>query len=192
VSLTRDDSLRPGRITRRASQSQDSVIARVAQGNSAATRECIDEFGGLIWSIARRFSRTQADAEEAVGEIFADIWRNADRFDPAQGSERVFVATLARRRLIDRMRRAAHRAHAKAGSAAFSDQGVDAEPCVEAQAAGRAVMQLRPELQRVLQLGLLDGMSHSEIAEALQLPLEVVKTMMCRGLIQARELMVNR
>ena len=185
MSLTRDDSLRPDR-TRRTSRPADSVIARVAQGDASATRECIDQFGGLIWSIARRFSRTQAEAEEAVREIFNDVWRNADRFDPEQGSERVFVATLARRRLIDRMRRAAHRNRANARMV-FSDQGED----TESQAAGQAVMQLRPELQRVLQLGLLDGMSHSEIAEALQLPVEVVKTMMCRGLIQARELMSN-
>jgi RNA polymerase sigma-70 factor (ECF subfamily) len=50
-------------------------------------------------------------------------------------------------------------------------------------------MQLRPEQRQVLELGLLQGLSHSEIAATLQIPLGTVKTMMRRGLIQVRELM---
>ena len=55
--------------------------------------------------------------------------------------------------------------------------------------AARAVMQLRSEQRQVLELGLLHGLSHSEIAGSLQMPLGTVKTMMRRGLIQVRELM---
>jgi RNA polymerase sigma-70 factor (ECF subfamily) len=50
-------------------------------------------------------------------------------------------------------------------------------------------MQLRPEQRQVLELGLLQGLSHSEISEALKMPLGTVKTMMRRGLIQVRHLM---
>jgi RNA polymerase sigma-70 factor (ECF subfamily) len=171
----------------------DSVLARVAQGDQRAVRECIDQFGSLIWSIARRLTRTRADAEDAVQEIFTDVWRSAGRFDPAQGSEKVFVATIARRRLIDRMRRAAHQARTEStddiDSLGFADSGNSAEVCAEAQAAARAVMQLRPEQRQVLELGILQGLSHSEIADVLQMPLGTVKTMMRRGLIQVRELM---
>ena len=83
----------------------ESILARVASGDANAVRECIDEFGGLVWAIARRMARTRADAEDAVQEIFIDVWKSAGRFDPAQGSEKVFVSTIARRRLIDRLRR---------------------------------------------------------------------------------------
>lgn len=171
----------------------DSVLARVAQGNPRAVRECIDQFGSLIWSIARRLTRTRADAEDAVQEIFMDIWRSAGRFDPAQGSEKVFVATIARRRLIDRMRRTANQGRTESiddvESLSWADPGAGAEISAEAQAAARAVMQLRPEQRRVLELGILQGLSHSEIADALQMPLGTVKTMMRRGLIQVRQLM---
>ena len=68
---------------------KESVLVRVARGDSEAVRECIDEFGGLIWAIARRMTRSRADAEDAVQEIFVDIWRSAGRFDAAQGSEKV-------------------------------------------------------------------------------------------------------
>ena len=171
----------------------DSVLVKVAQGDQRAVRACIDEFGSLVWSIARRLTRTRADAEDAVQEIFMDIWRSASRFDPAQGSERVFIATIARRRLIDRLRRTSNQgvttSTEEIDSLAWADPGVHAEMSAEAQTAARAVMQLRPEQRRVLELGLLQGLSHSEIADALQMPLGTVKTMMRRGLIQVRELM---
>jgi RNA polymerase sigma-70 factor (ECF subfamily) len=171
----------------------DSVLARVAQGDARAVHECIDQFGSLIWSIARRLTRTRADAEDAVQEIFTDVWRSAGRFDPAQGSEKVFVATIARRRLIDRMRRASHQARTEStddiDALVWADPGNSAEMCAEASAAARAVMQLRPEQRQVLELGILQGLSHSEIADVLQMPLGTVKTMMRRGLIQVRELM---
>jgi RNA polymerase sigma-70 factor, ECF subfamily len=171
----------------------DSVLIQVAQGDQRAVRACIDQFGALVWSIARRLTRTHADAEDAVQEIFTDIWRSAARFDPAQGSEKVFVATIARRRLIDRLRRLSNQGTTTStdeiDSLTWADPGTHAETCAEAQTAARAVMQLRPEQRQVLELGLLQGLSHSEIATALQMPLGTVKTMMRRGLIQVRELM---
>jgi RNA polymerase sigma-70 factor, ECF subfamily len=156
-------------------------------------RECIDQFGSLIWSIARRMTRTRADAEDAVQEIFADVWRSAGRFDPEHGSEEVFVTMIARRRLLDRMRHAAHRGRTwsidDADPLSWANARNGADMCGEALAAGRAVMLLRPELRQVLKLGLLQGLSHSEIANALQMPLHAIKTMMRRGLIQTREFM---
>ncbi|MBU3729210.1 MAG: sigma-70 family RNA polymerase sigma factor [Phycisphaerales bacterium] len=62
-------------------------------------------FSGLVWSIARKLSADPSDAEDAVQEVFIDLWRSAHRFDPAKGTETTFVATIARRRLIDRGRR---------------------------------------------------------------------------------------
>ena len=171
----------------------DSVLIKVAQGDQRALRACIDEFGSLVWSIARRLTRTRADAEDAVQEIFTDIWRSANRFDPVQGSEKVFIATIARRRLIDRLRRVSNQGTTapteELDSLTWADPGVHAETCAEAQTAARAVMQLRPEQRQVLELALLQGLSHAEIAETLGMPLGTVKTMMRRGLIQVRELM---
>jgi RNA polymerase sigma-70 factor, ECF subfamily len=186
--LTRDDSTAP-QPRRPAS---GSVLNRVARGDSRALRECIDRFGGLVWSIARQLTYTGADIEELVREVFADVWRNAARYDPEQGSEEIFVAMIARRRLIDRLRRAAHRRarlRDDNDSPGWGDPSNGAGVCNEAQAARRAIMRVRPELRMVLELGLLQGLSHSEIAHRLQMPLDIVKTLMARGLIQVREVM---
>ena len=139
-------------------------------------------------------TRNRAEAEDAVQEIFADVWRSAARFDPTQGSEEVFVTMIARRRLIDRMRRTAPQDRTGAIANVDSlgwDNGNNAKVCAEAVAADQAVMQLRPELREVLKLGLLQGLSHAEIAAALGIPLETVKARMRRGLIQVREFRGN-
>lgn len=194
ISLTRDDSVRPARVAQSRQRTSTSLLARVAQGDAVAARDCIDEFGGLVWSIARRLASNQADAEDAVQEIFNDVFRSAARFDPSQGSERVFVTMIARRRLIDRMRHAAHQRPTESvdiQSRCWVNGGPGAGACGEAMTAAQAVMQLRPELQRVLELGILRGLSHAEIADVLQLPVETVKARMRRGLIQVREWMGN-
>jgi RNA polymerase sigma-70 factor (ECF subfamily) len=171
----------------------ESVLKRIARGDERAVAQCMDEFGNLVWALARRLSRTRADAEDAVQEIFTDLWRSAGRFDPEQGSEKVFVTTIARRRLIDRMRRSAHQPGGESVESldviGWAEPGTRAEVCVEAERAARAVARLRPEQQKVLELGILGGLTHSEIAAATGMPLGTVKTNMRRGLIQVREMM---
>ena len=192
ITLTYDDSTAPQ--PRRPAGA--SVLERVAHGDARAARECIDQFGGLVWSIACRWTRTHADTEETVQEIFADVWRGAARYHPEQGSEEVFITMIARRRLIARMRRAAHTGLARASednhSLGWGDPSNSADVCDEARAARRSVMRLRPELRMVLELGVLQGSSHSDIAHRLQMPVHTVKTMMARALIQVREFMGNR
>jgi RNA polymerase sigma-70 factor (ECF subfamily) len=171
----------------------DSVLIRVARGDQAAVAECIDQFGSLVWALARRLSPNRDDAEDAVQEIFVDVWKSAARFDPAQGSEKVFISTIARRRLIDRLRR-----HSQLPEFApteeldvvgWAEPGTRGEISVEAERAAQAVAQLKPDQQKVIELAVLHGLSHSEIAAKTGMPLGTVKTQMRRGLIQVRELM---
>jgi RNA polymerase sigma-70 factor (ECF subfamily) len=169
------------------------MLQRIAAGDSAAVRECIDKYGALIWSIARRLSRTPSDAEDATQEIFLDIWRSASRFDASQGSDKVFIAMIARRRLIDRLRKTSAEPPMDPiellDNVSSNEQSTSSEDSMEAEQARRALAELRPEQRQVLELGLLQGLSQSEIAERLQMPLGTVKSFMRRGLIKVREYM---
>ena len=154
-------------------------------------QDCLNAYGGLVWSLSRRLSPNQADAEDAVQEIFIDVWKSAGRYDEAFASEVAFVAMIARRRLIDRLRR-----HNRQPQVAYLED-ISTEPGVsydkemetgaEAALAARALNQLRPEQQKVLQLAVYQGLSHHEIAQATGMPLGTVKTHVRRGLIQIRE-----
>jgi RNA polymerase sigma-70 factor (ECF subfamily) len=165
----------------------------MSSGDPAALRACIDQYGGLVWNLARRLSRTASDAEDATQEIFLDVWKSADRFDAVQGSEKMFIAMIARRRLIDRLRKTSALPPMDPiealESVACADPGNDSETASEAEQAMRALQELKPEQRQVLELGLLHGLSQSEIAAKLGVPLGSVKSLMRRGLIKVREFM---
>jgi len=165
----------------------DALLIRAALGDDAAVRGCVARFGGLVWGLARRLSPSAADAEDAVQEIFLDLWRHGARYDAARGSEEVFVAMLARRRLVDRRRKVLRRpATAPLAEAAGASVQGDAERCAEAGLAVRAMAGLRVEQREVLRLAVTQGLTHEEIAGQTGLPLGTVKAHARRGLQRIR------
>ena len=100
--------------------------------------------------------------DEATNALVTDISRLGDRIRKVLGAESLPERSPEmRERLIER--------------------------CQTAEAASRALGQLRPEQRQVLEMSLLQGLSQAEIATALNLPLGTVKTFMRRGLIKVRE-----
>lgn len=171
---------------------EPTFLERIAAGDPLAVDGCLEKYRGLVWSIARRFPGNYADAEDAVQEVFVELWRHAGRFDAAVAAESTFVATVARRRLIDRHR---HRARQRETvllvvepPAAGRSQSDRLETLEEAQRVRGLLEQLRPE-QQVLELSFDQGMSQQEIAEATRLPLGTVKTHARRGLMRLRQLL---
>lgn len=135
--------------------------------------------------------RNSDDAEDAVQEIFIDIWKNAAKFDESQASETTFVAMIARRRLIDRIRFANRRISADSLEDVTTQPEVrsdrEMQVCIEAKEAAQALKTLRPEQRQVLQLSIVQGMSQQEIADVTGMPLGTVKTHARRGLLMLRE-----
>ena len=176
------------------STSAESVMPRVAAGDPAAMEDCLTRYGGLVWSLARRFSPTNADAEDAVQEVFIEVWRHADRYDESIASEPTFIAMIARRRLIDRQRSRDRQPKTTAwGDEELPQSARDPaewlQVCDDVQLARQKMQELSAEQQRVLKLALEGGRSQAEIAEQLALPLGTVKTHARRGLMRLRELM---
>ncbi len=169
-----------------------SILHGAAAGDPNSVRACVDRFGALVWSLARRSSPTREDAEDAVQEVFLDLYRNGARYDATVASEATFVAMITRRRLIDRARRRSRRLDTEELDTEIggpSANGPGADVCAEASMAARAIADLRPEQREVLLLSTVHGLTHEEIAEARNLPLGTVKTHARRGLIRLRELL---
>ncbi len=170
----------------------DSMLLAVARGDARAVRDCMDRYSGLVWSIARRMSPNETDAEDAVQEIFIDLWKSAHRFDPEKSAEKTFVVMIARRRLIDRLRRFKRVPEMDSiDHENAPDIGVNAhermERDAEAQFAMDALEKLRPEQRQLVELSVLKGIPHGEIAASTGIPLGTVKSHIRRGLIALRE-----
>ena len=178
---------------RRKPDLSEDLLPQVASGDPQAIQGCIDRYGALIWSLARRHSPSSADAEDAVQEIYIDLWKSSERFDSSKASETTFVAMIARRRLIDRHRHRQRRPQTDALDPA-KDDVVDPnqrqmEASAEASLAARALATLAPQERRVILLSTYQGMSHGQIADHTGIPLGTVKTYIRRGLQRVRKLL---
>lgn len=171
----------------------ENLLSRIATGDPGAVDHFLRRHSSMVWGLARRFCRSAEDAEDATQEIFVEVWKSAERYDAAQGSEVTFLMTIARRRLIDRARRNGRRPAtelledaATLPAPATTDQ---AELHDEVKRAQRALGELRPEQREVLDLALGQGRTHQEIAAAIGIPLGTVKSHARRGLMRLRELL---
>lgn len=169
----------------------EALLKRVAQGDEEAVAACIDRYGALVWRIARRLAPDADDAADTVQEAFLDLWSRADAFDPRRGNEAAFVATIARRRAIDRWRKAKRQPVAVELDQVSTRIGADApdhlEHKDEADRALGALRALAPDQQQMLYLAVHAGWPHSRIAEHLGRPLGTVKSLIRRGLLEVRK-----
>ncbi len=170
------------------------LMARLAAGESGAARECVERFGPLLRSLARRFFVCDADAEDAVQDILVSVWRSAGRYDPRIAGETTFVAMIARRRLIDRRR----------VTRSWEALGEDSDPrgpVNREDTSQRERIEAREELSRAealmsrlsesqqhaLRLASL-GLTHSEVSRSTGQRLGTAKTNLRRGMIRLRRL----
>lgn len=169
------------------------LLPRIARGDGAAVQECMERYGPLVWSLARKLMRDVATVEDLVQEIFIEIWKSAGRYDATKASEATFIATIARRRVIDRRRRISRMpAHEviEEESRGGEDEALEhVDIRDEARRAHRALERLQPERRQVILLSVVDGLTHQEIATQTGMPLGTVKSHIRRGLDEAAQLL---
>lgn len=168
------------------------VLPRIAAGDNTAVDECLQRYGGLVWSLARKRCADVQLAEDAVQNIFVHLWKVAATFDENIANETTFIAMVARRRLIDYQRK-------QMSKKDFVQCKFDhlemksGEPLAvmeineEADRARAILNQLPEDQQTVIRLSVFEGLSHSKIADQTGLKLGTVKTHIRRGLTKIRE-----
>ena len=168
-----------------------TILKRIAKGDQTAVEDCINQYGNLIWALAKKYTNTREDAEDAVQEIFTEIWQNAARYDSAKAQETTFITMIARRRLIDRLRKVYRRPRVESLEKIQMMSGYEPSIFTKIQAKEivKAMDVLRPEQRDLMFLNIYEGMSHGEISEHTGVPLGTVKTHIRRGLERVRAVM---
>jgi RNA polymerase sigma-70 factor (ECF subfamily) len=167
------------------------LMHRVAAGDEAAINELYDRFSSLVYKVAWQFNPSHADAEDAVQEIFVRLWRTADRFDPRRAKLVTWVMLIARRHLIDRLRRKSVRPSMSGFEGDHSAPPEETNLSAQIEEANLKLLdKLKdlPELQRtVIERAYLHGFTLREISEQLDAPLGTIKSALSRGLARLRD-----
>jgi RNA polymerase sigma-70 factor (ECF subfamily) len=168
-----------------------SLLMRIAQRDQNALSLFYDRYARIVYGLAFKSLRSIEESEELVLDVFSQVWRIADRYDVQKGKPDTWLFTLARSRILDRLRKLKR----TNPSTTFSIDAIEIQPRAdnvdlfeEASIRERrsqvvAAMQTLPQEQRfVLELAYYQGLTQSEIAAETGLALGTVKTRVRLGL----------
>jgi RNA polymerase sigma-70 factor (ECF subfamily) len=177
-------------------EADPELLRRIGAGDRAAFLRLYDRYSALLFSIATRVLGDRKEAEDVLQEVFLQIWRRADDYDPGLGTAASWVAAMARNKAIDRLRARVRRSQLAEEIALevspFADQPDTAANEFlygreRAQAIRAAVDGLPQEQRLAIELAFFSGLSQSEVAARLQQPLGTIKARIRRGMLKLRE-----
>lgn len=167
-------------------------MQRILQRDEQALTELYTQYGSLIYSLALRVCRNAESAQEVTQDTFLKVWRQSDRWDAAKGRLVVWLLTITRYTAIDYLRRESRQP--QTGFTTLDDLAetvgkqtrIDDAAWINRRIMLALLTDLPPEQQQVIELAFYQGMSHSQIADALRLPLGTVKTRLRLGMQKIR------
>ncbi|MBY0248266.1 MAG: sigma-70 family RNA polymerase sigma factor [Nitrospiraceae bacterium] len=182
--------------TAKLTQDQEwaGLIALTAQGDQVALATFYDRTSSQVFGLVFKILNNREAAEEVTLDVYTQVWRQAHAYDRTRGAPGAWLTMLARTRAIDRFRAGAverSRIESLDAAALFASDDDTPEQEVEGQERRKFVQQalavLTAEQRQAIALAYFYGLSQSEIAEKLQLPLGTVKTRVRLGMMKLRD-----
>lgn len=164
-------------------------VAALARGEQQALSKLYDRYSGLMMAVGVRILGDRREVEDLLHDVFLEVWRRAKTYDPDRGTVRAWLVIRMRSRALDRVRsrsRAKVVLSAEPESPERAAEGVDPSDAPDRRIVRQALLKLPEEQRQVLELGYFGGMSSSEIAVTLDIPLGTVKSRVARGLAGLR------
>jgi RNA polymerase sigma-70 factor (ECF subfamily) len=169
-----------------------TAVARVARGDAEALRDLYERYGRIVYGLTYRLTRDPQLAEEATQDTFVTLWKRAGSYDSERAKVTTWLFVIARNRAIELVR---SRARVPEPHESVEPTGEEIDPAElmqiadDAERVARAIADLPESQLEVIRLAYFDGLSHSEIAERLDLPLGTVKSRIRLGLDRLRPLL---
>lgn len=171
-------------------------VIEIARGDQVALGRLYDRYSPLLMAVGQRIVGDRREAEDLVHDVFLEVWRRAGDFDPARGSVKTWLLVRMRSRCLDRVKSAGY------ARVDRDTEGMERRPKtpVEGQtpsrmsdgARVREALAALPEPQReVLVLGYFEGLSCSEIAAQLAVPIGTVKSRMATAMARLRDALLS-
>lgn len=178
-------------------QTDAQLYLALKAGQTAALGILYDRHAGLVYGIALKVLENPQEAEDLTQDIFLNFVKIGS-YEPSRGSLRTYLAILTRSRAVDRVRsrRNTRELLKKWGHSRESETATDSllekvSRSEQSQEVKAALAQLSDEQQQILQMAYYDGLSQSEIANQLEIPLGTVKARARRGLLKLRQALTD-
>lgn len=177
-----------------------NLLAKIAEGDRKALSDLYDRYARIIYSIAWKSLNSVEECEEVVLDVFAQVWKIADRFDISKGSVEQWIFTLARSRILDRLRKLQRLNKVNAAISSGKEiefPTVSVDPIESIEIGERrhqvltALSQIPPAQRQVIEMAYYQGLTHTEIATATGLSLGTVKTRLRLGLSKLKVVFEN-
>jgi RNA polymerase sigma factor (sigma-70 family) len=155
------------------------LVKRLCAGDDSALAEVFDRYGPLVLGLARRVTGNQSAADDVLQEVFTALWCHPERFDPERGTLRAYLGVLAHRRAVDAVRASVRRRTREECLDLLdlpANLGDPAEATAIAESVRRAIERLPEAQRRAIELAFWQGMTQHEVAHALGIPEETVKS----------------
>lgn len=169
------------------------LVRAIAAGDRAGLAALYDRYAPILLGLAMRIIRDRREAEDLLHDVFLEVWRSARDYDLTRGRVRTWLVVRMRSRALDVLKSA--RVSRRSGDAEALDRMV-AEPepgeAPDRRRVRAVLAELTAEQRRVLELAYFDGLSCSEIATQLAIPIGTVKSRLAAGLGRLRQLLGAR
>jgi RNA polymerase sigma-70 factor (ECF subfamily) len=168
------------------------LVASVAAGESEALATLYDRYAPLLMGLAMKILQDKAEVEDLLHDVFVEVWQKAGSYDPARGTVRTWLCLRMRSRALDRSKLSRRtRSESLDARPSGSEEQQTQNNGVEVLQRERLAQALQalPDPQRnVISMAYFQGLSCSEIASALNVPIGTVKSRLAgakRGLEKA-------
>lgn len=167
------------------------LLVSVADGDKDAFARLYDRVSAVVFGVIKRVLVDPTMSEEVAQDVMLEVWRTAPRFEATRGSASAWITTIAHRRAVDRVRSEQamrDRLDRVSVMAETTTDDVEAEVMRDADriAMSEAMETLNGDQRRALELAYFGGLTQTEIAGTLGVPLGTVKSRMRQGMITLR------